>query len=74
MLVDTTVGVITSWILVRFLDILFAKAKIDALVSGNYFVLKRIEKRREYFVSYSRWFWQCIIWCLISAVVTAASP
>lgn len=69
MLVDVTVGVVIAWMLVRFFDILFAKAKLDFLVSGNYFVLRKVERRREYFIGYSRWVFQCIAWCLISAVV-----
>lgn len=72
MFVDVTVGVIMAWVLVRFFDILFAKANLTALVSGNYFVLKRIDRKREYMISYSRWVGQCLMWCLISGVVSAS--
>lgn len=69
MFIDVTVGVIVAWMLVRFFDILFTKAGFEALVSGNYFVLERVERKREYFISYKRWTYQCVIWCLVSAIV-----
>lgn len=69
MLVDVTLGVIVSWSMVRFSDILFGKLKVDSMVSGNYFVLRKINGKREYFISYSRWSWQCALWCLFAAIV-----
>lgn len=69
MLIDVTVGVLISWVLVRFFDIFFGKLGWDALVSGNYFVLQKINNRREFFVSYSRWAYQCTIWCVIATIV-----
>ena len=64
-----TLGVLISWLLVRFFDIFFGKLGVDGLVSGNYFVLKKIEGRREYFVSQRRWLAQCVLWCIIAAAV-----
>lgn len=37
------------------------------LVSGHYFVLRRDQGRREYFISYSRWFSQCLLWILVAS-------
>ncbi len=39
------------------------------MISGNYFVMKKVDKRREYFISYKRWTYQCILWCMIAGIV-----
>lgn len=80
MLLDVTLGVLVTWMMVRFFDILFEKLNLQvgftlsqALVSGNYFVMEKVDRRREYFISYRRWVYQCILWCLIATVVVPAS-
>lgn len=40
---------------------------MKGLVSGNYFVLRRDNGRREYFISYSRWLKQCLLWILVAS-------
>lgn len=78
MLVDVTAGLLASWFMVRFLDILCEKAGLEvgeteqALVSGNYFVVVKANRKREYFISYARWGGQCLLWCLISCLVNLA--
>lgn len=68
-LIDVTVGVILVWFLVRFFDIFFEKMGWTSLVSGNYFILKKVNRKREYFISLKRWTAQCFIWCLIASFV-----
>lgn len=41
------------------------------MVSGNYFVLSKVNGRREFFVSYNRWVCQCLLWCVFSALTKA---
>lgn len=65
--IDVSVGVALCWIGLRFCDILFAKAGCEQLVSGNYFVLQKIDRKREYFISYGRWALQCLVWCVITS-------
>lgn len=72
MLVDVTIGVILSWILLRFFDIVFAKLGAECLVSGNYFVMRKIDRRREFFISYNRWAAQTAVWCFIAVAVILA--
>ena len=71
MLVDLTLGVVIIWVLVRFTDIMFAKAKLNSMVSGNYFELRKVNGKREYFISYKHWALQCALWTLF-AIVTKA--
>lgn len=66
--IDVTVGIAICWIGIRFCDIAFAKAGCESLVSGNYFVLRKVDKRREFFISYGRWALQCFIWCAITSI------
>ena len=66
-LLDGTLGVLFQWILVRCLEILARKLKIEALTSGCYYSYEQ----NEFFentIDYSIWASQMGIWCLISTI------
>lgn len=69
LLLDATIGMAVTWLVFRLLDIAFAKAGVDYLVSGHYFELHKADRRREFFISYRRWFGQCTVWCLVAVLV-----
>ena len=64
-LLDGTIGVVFQWILVRCLEILARKLKIDALTSGCYYSYDQKEFS-ERTIDYGIWGRQMGIWCLIS--------
>ena len=66
-LLDGTIGVLFQWILVRCLEILARKLKIDALTSGCYYSYEQNEFS-ENTIDYSIWWSQMGIWCLISTI------
>jgi hypothetical protein len=66
-LLDGTIGVLFQWILVRCLEILARKLKIDALTSGCYYSYEQNEFS-ENTIDYSIWLSQMGIWCLISTI------
>ena len=66
-LLDGSIGVLFQWILVRCLEILARKLKIDALTSGCYYSYEQNEFS-ENTIDYSIWASQMGIWCLISTI------
>ena len=66
-LLDTSIGVLFQWILVRLLEILARKLKIDTLMSGCYFSIDATEFS-DNTIDYSIWASQMGIWCLITSI------
>ena len=66
-LLDTSIGVLFQWILVRLLEILARHLKIDTLISGCYFSIDATEFN-DNTIDYSIWFSQMGIWCLITSI------
>lgn len=66
-LMDTTLGVLYQWILIRCLEILARKLNIEALLSGCYYG-KTVNEFSENTIDYSIWLSQMGIWCLITAI------
>jgi hypothetical protein len=67
-LLDTTIGVIFEWILVRVLEVIARKNKIEVLISGCYFASDTIIFD-DYHIDYCIWATQAGIWCLISSLM-----
>ena len=67
-LMDTSVGVIFNWILVRVIEVLARKNKIEELVSGCYYSQSTTEFN-DMNINYSIWAIQTSLWCIISALM-----
>ncbi len=67
-LLDTTLGVIFEWILIRIFEVFARKYKIDALISGCYYSHKTTQYD-DYHIDYSIWAVQTVLWCIISALM-----
>jgi hypothetical protein len=67
-LLDTTIGVIFEWILIRIFEVFARKYKIDVLISGCYYSFNTT-KYDDYHIDYSIWAVQTTLWCIISALM-----
>jgi hypothetical protein len=67
-LMDTSVGVIFNWILVRVIEILARKNKIEELVSGCYYSRSTTDFN-DLNINYSIWAIQTSLWCIISSLM-----
>lgn len=67
-LLDTSLGVIFNWVLVRVIEIIARKNKIEELVSGCYYSQSTIEFNDNN-INYSIWAIQTSLWCIISALM-----
>jgi hypothetical protein len=65
---DTSVGVIFNWILVRVIEILARRNKIEELVSGCYYSRSTTEFN-DLNINYSIWAIQTSLWCIISSLM-----
>ncbi|MCQ2817369.1 MAG: STIMATE family protein [archaeon] len=66
-LLDTTFGVLIQYILVRVLEIIARKLKIDTLISGCYYSFDSNDFTDSN-IDYGIWASQMLIWCLISSL------
>lgn len=67
-LLDTTIGIVFEWILVRLLEVFARKNKIEVLVSGCYYS-RTVNEYDDYNIDYSIWIIQASLWCLISSLM-----
>jgi hypothetical protein len=65
-LMDTSVGVVFNWILVRVIEVLARRNKIEELVSGCYYSQSTTEFN-DMNINYSIWAIQTSLWCIISS-------
>jgi hypothetical protein len=65
-LLDTFVGVIFQWILVRLIEVIARRKKIETLVSGCYYSRNTTEFD-DLNIDYTIWAVQCGLWCIICA-------
>ena len=66
-LLDTTIGVLFQYILIRSFEIIARKLKIDTLLSGCYYAIGTTEFGDDT-IDYSIWASQMGIWCLITSI------
>jgi len=66
-LLDTTIGVLFQWILIRCLEIIARKLKIDILLSGCYYSIDTNEFGDDN-IDYCIWASQMGMWCLITSI------
>lgn len=67
-LLDSTIGVIFEWILIRLLEVFARKYEIDTLISGCYYTRRTFEYG-DFNINYWIWFVQTFTWCLISSLM-----
>lgn len=67
-LLDTTIGVIFEWVLVRVIEVIARKNQIETLVSGNYYSQSTTEFD-DYQLDYSIWAIQAGLWCIICSLM-----
>ena len=67
-LLDTSVGVIFEWMLVRVFEVFARKYQIEVLISGCYYSMKTTEYD-DLHIDYSIWVIQTTLWCIISSLM-----
>lgn len=67
-ILDTFVGIILEWILVRLIEVIARHNKVDTLISGCYYSRETTEFN-DYNIDYSIWAVQTGLWCLISTLM-----
>ncbi len=67
-LLDTSLGVMFNWILVRLIEVIARKNKIEELVSGCYYS-RSITEFNDLNINYSIWAVQTGIWCIICSLM-----
>jgi hypothetical protein len=67
-LLDTTIGVISEWILVRIFEIFARKYSIEVLISGCYYS-RNTTDYDDYHIDYSIWVVQTGLWCIICSLM-----
>lgn len=67
-LLDSSIGVVLNWILVRLLEVFARHYEIDTLISGCYFERNTYEFG-DYTINYWIWTIQTFVWCIISSLM-----
>ena len=67
-LLDTIVGMFFSWILIRIIEVIARKNKIETLVSGNYYSRSTTDYD-DYNIDYYIWAIQTGLWCIICTLM-----
>jgi uncharacterized membrane protein len=67
-LLDTCIGVMFEWVLVRLIEIIARRKKIETLVSGCYYSQSTVEFD-DYNIDYSIWAIQAGLWCIICCMM-----
>jgi len=65
---DTTIGVVFEWFLVRMLEIFARAYEIDTLISGCYYTRKTLNYD-DYNINYCIWAVQTLVWCMIASMM-----